>query len=346
MFRQKLLALALALVVSAGLMAGSAITATVQAQTKIKVGRTLSGSGFHVPLYIAIDKGFFKKEGLDAEAIAMTGKALVTAGISGNIDFLPIPGGGSQASLMGADLRYVVGESLISQWAIVVDPKIKSVKELKGKTIGYGRAGAADYDEGEITLSRFFNLEVGRDYKVLSFQSEADRIAGLINGDISAALVSFPTAAKAKMAGFKILVKTGQYLPRVGGSFWTRASFLQKNRGTVKKFIRAIASSIEYLRTNKDGSVGIIMKEFGIKDRKQATIVWQEIHDQYSPDIPAGLFEKLFSGRMKRMIKRGLWKKDKPMPDIEKFVARDLLSETLREKGYFLQAPPKPKGGS
>ena len=71
----------------------------------------------------------------------------------------------------------VVGESLISQWTIVVDPKvIKTVADIKGKVLGYGRAGSADYDEGEITLSQYFNLHVGKDYKVISFQDEAKRI--------------------------------------------------------------------------------------------------------------------------------------------------------------------------
>src|SRR5712692_5290298 len=35
---------------------------------KIKVGRTIGGSGFHIPSYIAIDKGLFKAEGLDADS--------------------------------------------------------------------------------------------------------------------------------------------------------------------------------------------------------------------------------------------------------------------------------------
>ena len=336
MFKTKTFALA-------AVVAVMAMVGTAGAQTKIKIGRTLSGSGFHVPIYIAFERGFFKKEGLDAEYISMTGKALVTAGISGNIDFVPIPGGGSQATLMGADLRYVVGESLISQWAIVSDPKIMSVKDLKGKTLGYGRPGSADYDEGEIVLSRFFDMEVGRDYKVISFQSEADRVAGLINGDIAAGLMSFPTAARAQAAGFKLLLKTGQYLPRVGGSVWVTAKYLKSNRETVKKFIRAIAGSIEYLKANKAGSVPVIMAEFGIKDKKQAGIVWNEIHDQYSPDLPGDLFRKLFVGRQKRMVKRKLWPKGKKMPDPEQYIARDVLDETLRDMGYFLQARPKPK---
>ena len=331
--------------VATALVATSVVSMpTADAQTKIRVGRTPGASGFHIPSYVAMDKGFFKREGLDARYVAMSGKALVTAGLGGAVDFVPIPGGGSQATLKGAELRYVVGESLISQWTIVVKPGINSVDQLKGKTLGYGRAGSADYDEGEITLSQFFNMEVGRDYKVISFQDESTRLAGLINGAIDGALLSFPHAAKAQVAGYKILLKTGQYLPRVGGTFWVTADYLKNNRATVKKFIRAIAKATQFLRTNKKDSVGVIQKYFSIKKVTEAEYIWGEVHDQYGPDIPAGLFKKLFTARRNRMIKRGLWPKDKPLPDVEKYVARDLLAPTLREVGYYLQAPPKVQG--
>ena len=78
--------------------------------------------------------------------------------------------------------------------------------------------------------------------------------------------------------------------------------------------------------------------------QKEAEFIWGEVHDQYGPDIPAGLFRKLYASRLDRMKKRGLWPKDKPMPDVEKFVARDVLEPTLREMGYYLQAPPTVQG--
>src|SRR3954453_1942049 len=93
-----------------------------QAQTKITVGKITSGSGFHIASYVAMDQGFYKAEGLDASFAILTGRALGTPGISGAVDFIPIPAGGGQASLSGADIRYVVGESLKSQWVIVVRP--------------------------------------------------------------------------------------------------------------------------------------------------------------------------------------------------------------------------------
>ena len=116
-----------------------------EALTKITVGKATGGSGFHIPSYIAMDKGFFKDEGLDARFVELTGKALVTAGISGNVDFIPIPSGGSQAALSGAEIRYVVGQSLKSQWLIVARPNINKPEDLRGKTLGYGRCLAQPF---------------------------------------------------------------------------------------------------------------------------------------------------------------------------------------------------------
>lgn len=310
------------------------------AQTKITVGRTTGASGFHIPSYVAMDKGFFKREGLDAKYIAMSGKALLNAGIAKNIDFVPIPGGGSVAALRGAPIIYIVGQSLISQWTITTPKSIKTVKDLKGKTLGLGRPGSADYDEVEIVLATHFGMEVGRDYKVISFRGEPERIAALINGDIQGGAITFPHAARAKVKGFKILLRTGDYLPRIGGSFWTHKDYLKNNRATVKSFIKAIAKAEQYMITNKEDTVSVIQKYFAMEDRRVAEGVYEEIFDQYGPDLPEVLVAKLFNSRVQRMIKRGNWPKDKKLPDLNQFIARDLIRETLREMGYYLQARP------
>src|ERR1041385_2252932 len=254
-------------------LAAALTTSAAQAQ-KITVGKTIGGDGFPIPTYIAMDQGFYAQEGLDVTFIAMTGKALVTAALSGNVDFVPIPSGGAQAALSGAEIRYVVGESLKSQWTIVTPKSVNKVEELKAKTIGFGRLGSADYDEGQAVLERFFKMQVGKDYKVISFQAEPERIAALINGDIQAALLSAPHAAKAEGAGMKVLLRTGDYMPRAGGAIWARKSFVDQNPETVKKFIRAIAKAVMYFRSNKEGSVATLKKHLGIDNEKEAGLIW------------------------------------------------------------------------
>jgi len=307
-----------------------------QAETnKIKVGKIISGSGFHIPTYIAMDHGMFKEEGLDASWVELTGSALVKAGLTGNVDFIPIPSGGAQAALRGAKIKYIVGESLRSLWVIVVPKNINKVEELKGKTLGYGRQGAADYDEGAAVLSRAFKMEAGKDYKVISFQGESDRIAALINGDIQAALLSVPHAAKAATAGMKVLIRIGDYIPRAGGSVWVRQEFLDQNPQTVKKFIRAIAKAVTYFRANKDGSVRTLKTYMSIKSDEEAVAIWEQLKDAFGAELPPALFADIIESRVKSMQASRQWPEGQPIPDPEQFVTRQLLDSTLKEMGYI-----------
>jgi ABC-type nitrate/sulfonate/bicarbonate transport system substrate-binding protein len=308
----------------------------------LRVGKVIAGNGFHIPSYVAMDQGFYKAEGLDAQFVVLQGRPLVTAALSGNVDVVPIPSGGAQAALSGAAITYIVGESLKSQWTIVVAPSINKVEDLKGKAVGYGRTGGADYDEGAAVLQRFFHMEVGKDYKVISFQSEPDRIAALINGDIQGALLSVPHAAKAVAAGMKVVLRTGDYIQRAGGTFWSKKEFVNQNPQTTKKFIRAIARAVMYFRDNKAGSIPTLRNHLGIDNDREAGLIWDELHDAFGAEIPPALFREVLESRRETMIAARQWPPDKPLPDPEQFVARKLLESTLDEMGYVptrLEAP-------
>jgi NitT/TauT family transport system substrate-binding protein len=304
---------------------------TAQAQmAKIKVGRTLGGSGFHIPSYIAVDKGLFKAEGLDAEFIASQAGVLVRAAIAREIEFVPIPGGGSEAMLKGAPLVFLVGESLISQWTITTTPDIKRVEDLKGKTIGLERPGQAAYTEAVVVLGKFFKMEAGKDYKVITFNAETDRVAALINKSIQGAILSFPHAARAEKEGMKILVKTGDYIPRLGGTFIVHKDFVKEKRDVAKRFIRAMVKANDYVKANRKGTMEVIQKYFEIKDAALAEGIYKQVENAFGPEIPPDLLKELFESRTTPELG---WPAGKPLPDIEQFVARDLLNETLKEMG-------------
>ena len=153
----------------------------------------------------------------------LTGRALVTAGLSGSIDFVPIPSGGAQAALSGAEIRYVVGESLQSQWVIVARAEHQQGRgPARARRSATAAPAPPTTTKAQAVMQRAFKMEVGKDYKVISFQGEPERIAALINGDIQGALISVPHAPKALNAGMKILVRTGDYIQRAGGTIWTR----------------------------------------------------------------------------------------------------------------------------
>lgn len=316
---------------------------SVSAATKIKVGRSASGTIFELPVYVAMEKGFFKREGLDAVFVPLTRKALVTAGIAGAIDFSPASRGGAQAALKGAELRFVVGQSSQAQWTISVSPFVVRGDDLKGKTVGFGRPNTAGFEEGKIALKRVFNFRVGRDYKLRSFPSASARIAALQNGEIHGAVLSIANAAKAGVTGFPNFLPSGQGASELNGAYWVRRAYLGKNPSAVAGFIRAITTAINFISLNHESTADVIQKYLGIKKRTEANHYWWAIQNLYSPVIRKDLLAELFEERRSRMVRKGLWPKTKPIPNVDRFVARKLLTATLKDMRYHMSDAANPK---
>jgi ABC-type nitrate/sulfonate/bicarbonate transport system substrate-binding protein len=337
--RPRLLVLA-----AAGMLASALCASTgAQAQTKLTMGKVIGGDGFHIPTYVALDEGFYKQEGLDASLMELQAPAQVTAVLSGNLDCAPIPSGGAQAALSGAKIEYVVGESLKSQWTLTTTQDINKPEELKGKTIGLGRPGGADYDEVQAVLHRFYHMDAGKDYKVISFQGEPERIAALSNKDIQGAGLSIPHAVVAQEAGLKILLRTGDYIPRAGGTIWCSKNLVEQHPDTMKKLIRAIAKAVMYYRSNKEGSIKVMKHHIlSIKTDKDAGLIWDQLHDAYGAEVPKDLFHEILESRRQTMIAARQWPADKPLPDPESFLARNLLETTLKEMNYVPAKIPAP----
>ncbi len=297
---------------------------------KVRVGRTAGASGFHLPTYVAMDRGIFKAEGLDAEFISMTAGELVRGAIAKEVDFAPVPGAGAEAMLKGAPLVFVVGESLVSQWTLTTTAGVAKPEDLRGKTLGLGRPGSADYSEVVVTLGKFFKMEAGKDYKVIFFRGEPDRVAALLNGSVQGASLSFPHAARAEAEGMRVLVRTGDYMPRLGGTISTHRDNLRDRRDMVKRFIRTIVKAIDVIRTDKADTIAILRRHFNLDNPRIAESLYTQMHDKYGAQIPRDLFRELFESVATPQLG---WPEGKPLPDIEQFVAREPLSEVLKEMG-------------
>ncbi len=136
-------------------------------------------------------------------------------------------------------------------------------------------------------MLRVFKMEVGKDYKVISFQGESERVAGAAQRrrrrDPG---LGAERAARRLSAGMKVLVRVSDYIQRAGGSFWTRKEFVDQHPDTVKKFIRAIARGVMFYRDNKAGSFASLKEHLGIDNDKDAGIVWEETHNTFGAELP------------------------------------------------------------
>ena len=110
---------------------------------------------------------------------------------------------------------------------------------------------------------------------------------------------------------------------------------VQKNPETVKKIIRAIAKAVMYFRDDKQGSIAALQHHIGsINSDAEAGLIWDEVHNTFGAELPPDLFREIFESRRQTMIAARQWPQDKPLPDPEQFLARNLLDPTLKDMGY------------
>src|ERR1700758_615105 len=111
---------------------------------KIRISVTNFNMAF-LPAGLAVKRGFFKEEGLEAEVIRMNANVAVTAVASADVDYTLVFGSVVRAAIRGLPVK-VVGSFIDgSTHALVARPEFKSVKELKGKTLGIQAHGASDH---------------------------------------------------------------------------------------------------------------------------------------------------------------------------------------------------------
>ena len=117
------------------------------AQDKLRVGLS-SISATSGSIWVAEEKGLFKKHGIDAEVIVIGGGAsrVVSSLIAGEIQF-SVGGGDSviRSSLRGADTVVTASPLKTGLQRLMVRPDIKTPAELKGKKVAITRFGSASH---------------------------------------------------------------------------------------------------------------------------------------------------------------------------------------------------------
>jgi ABC-type nitrate/sulfonate/bicarbonate transport system substrate-binding protein len=216
-------------------------------QDKIRLGLS-SVSALHSAVWVAEQKGFFRKQGLDPEII-VTGQG-ATVGIGGLLaNDIQIASAGGDA-LVNAALRggeTVMIAAVVNQGLnrILVRPDIKTSADLKGKKIGVTRIGAISHSVLLMMLKRW-NMSP-TDLQVMQLGSSPNMLAGLDKGGIDGAVMTIPFVFVAEDRGFRVLVDLAEmdiyYLHTMIAS--TR-SYIRANHDKVVRFLKGFLEGIAY----------------------------------------------------------------------------------------------------
>jgi ABC-type nitrate/sulfonate/bicarbonate transport system substrate-binding protein len=243
-------------------------TAEVKAQ-KLVIAWT-AVSAFNAPFWIMNDTGFYKEEGLDVETIYIASSPIAAkATLAGEI---VISAQNSQviadSGLQGADLVAIGAAVNIVPFYVMAAPEINNVADLKGKTVGVSRFGAATDFGMRIFLGKH-GLEAHKDVAFIQIGGMPEIAAALTKKIIVAAPMSYPMVYVAQQGGARVLANLAkEEIPFVHLTLTTTRRFLKEKRSQAKAFLRAYGKAVQFYYNRPADTRAIFAKYAKIKDPK------------------------------------------------------------------------------
>jgi NitT/TauT family transport system substrate-binding protein len=272
----------LALFVGLLFLGGAPFVAETQT---IRVGYPSLATGFAAS-WVTADRGIWKKHGLDVQLIFLRGGGrTVAALVSDSVDFI-------LGSDLGVVTAIVQGASLVRLgvttntlgYSIVVQPSIKTVRDLKGKIVGITPGRDAAYAR-VVKLLRDNGMDASKDVTFLTVGDggPAARVAALSTGVIHASMFTPPSDMISEKAGMRILSRID--VANVGGGINTTPQYIQKNRPQALRFLRGYMEGIHYLKTHKNESLKIFSKYVRNPDLGIMAYLYDEISTRAEKDL-------------------------------------------------------------
>jgi NitT/TauT family transport system substrate-binding protein len=233
-----------------------------------------SVSGLHSAVWVAEQKGLFRKHGLDSEVI-VTGQG-GTAGISALLanDIQMVASAGDvlvAAALRGGDTVMVASVVNKGLQRLVTKPEIKTPAELKGKRVGVTRIGAVSHSVLLMMLQRW-KMSVN-DVQVLQLGSSPNMLASLDKGGVEGAVLTIPSMFVAEDRGYRVLLDMADtdiyYLHTM---IATTRQYIKGNRDKVLRFLRGYTEGIAFVKQNKKESLDIVKKKLRIGPEQERNL--------------------------------------------------------------------------
>ena len=221
-----------------------------------------------LPTWVAHDGGYFAREGVPAELIYIRGgPQTMSALVSGEVPFVQIYGGALiAAGLTGVDTVIVAGLINSPFFSIITTKRIDKPEDLRGKKIGISTFGSATDFALRLALKKW-RLKADSEVSILQMRGVPEILPAMGSGALDGGVLSPPTNMMAMRAGFRELA----YLPQIGISFQhtslaTTRRYIERNRVTTLKVLRAYNAAIERIKPAKAFAVKTLSKYMSTTD--------------------------------------------------------------------------------
>ena len=221
-----------------------------------------------MPYAIAMEKGFFKAEGADVTGILSSsgGGTTVRNLLTGNLAYGEIDLAGTVAAIQqGADLK-IVSDNVLTVaefvWAVKPDSPIKTLKDLKGKKIGYTNPRSTS-QALDILLLEQAGLKPD-DAELVKTGGFGEGIAALDSGLVDIAPITEPLWSKVK-SKYRAVVVASDVLPPLDNVVGVATvEMMEKKSDFIRAVIRARRKAVKFMKEHPDEAAEIVAKQYNI----------------------------------------------------------------------------------
>ena len=209
------------------------------------------------PVKVAIEKGFFRSEGLEPQLIQMNGNVATVALANGHVDFSlnisPVLNGAMQ----GLGTKLLAALNSRPFFSLVTRSEVNSTADLKGKVYAVASFGNTQAILTEKHLQHY-GLKKG-DYQLLALGATPARVAALEKNIVQGSLMPLPTNVQLENRGYRLHGNTAEIVAHPIAGLGVHEDKIKKDPDVIKRVIRASLRSLQLLQTSPKETVKILM---------------------------------------------------------------------------------------
>jgi NitT/TauT family transport system substrate-binding protein len=231
-----------------------------------------------LPMWIGQDLGYFKRAGVDVELISMQSNLSTSALLAGEVDVIF---GSPQVPLTLLSSKNPPNFVSIAAWAsgsehwLVVNPSIKSVKELEGKVLATSRPKSADHGYQLVILDR--NGVDTRGVTFLSAGGQSGRVAAVESGRVMGSVLNRYYTLVLQRKGFRPIERLERPdYPFPPAIFVVGRDSLQTKRSALKAFLTGLIEATKKQKNDKELSLRLIQKHLRLDGQEVTEAAYED----------------------------------------------------------------------
>ena len=236
-----------------------------RAQAQEKVLITHSSESISItPLIYGIERGFYRKEGIDLQFRVLRGELAVSSIVSGkDVDYMYGAGTAFFAAVRGVPMKVLSHDFKSVFFYLMGSPRVQSGQDLKGKKVAVASLGGTGAAATRASL-KALGLDSERDVTLIVIGSASVRMAAMETGSVEAAIMPVPWNFRMKQKGFKELIYAGKVMSQPLTGLATSKDKLEKQPDQARRMLRAFLRSMKAMKEDKKGVTDFIAKKFSL----------------------------------------------------------------------------------